>query len=168
MAVELATNISKVDVETTETNVAAGVELEKTIDPGESSNIAGVDQAEQSLARLQPSSDNSASSSPSREINGLARKVRFIDGLILPRADTRGLILDNRPVTLLRRHEAQEESSQQEGPDGQGTSESAIGSLIAAIKQGSSKATGSSPGKRQKANKQSQTPSTGGITPADP
>ena len=165
MAEELATNLSKVGVET---NVATGLELEKTIDLGESSYIEGVEQAGQSSARLQPSPDNSTSLSPSPEINGLARKVRFIDGLILPRAETRGLTLDNRPVTLLRRHEAQEKSGHQEGPEGQGTSESATGISNAANKQVSSKATGSSPGKRQKANKQPQTPSTGGITPADP
>ena len=101
-------------------------------------------------------------------MNGLARKVRFIDGLILPRAEPQGLILGDHPVTLLRRPDTQEKIGQKEGSEVQGTSEMATGNLkanaVIANKPTSSNATSSSPGKRKKANQQPQTPSLRGIT----
>ena len=64
------------------------------------------------------------SSSPdSFEVFGLARKVRFIDGLILPRVEPRGSILADHPITLLRRHDIQEQIARKGGTVSPGPSD---------------------------------------------
>ena len=136
----------------------------------------------QSSSRPTSHSDgpSTPSSSESKEAYGLARKVRFIDGLMLPRAEPRGLMLADHPVTLLRRHELKETNSQSETHQKGGsavlgflenvTGDSTVINEAIDGKQATSLSrniAGSNPGKRKKASQQIQALSIGGNTSSD-